>query len=212
MIKALYSYRRCPYAIRARMALRYSQISVEIREISLRLKPPSLLTISPKGTVPVLLYDDLVIEQSLEIMKWAIAINDPDAWYSKESESEIDNLININDGPFKKLLDSFKYQERSLDRNDLKKTEAVTEAVELLIQPLNLRLANSKFLLGDRITLADVAIFPFIRQFSMVDETWFINSEFHDLNKWLKYHLESPMFKDVMQKYPTWSDLPQEKK
>lgn len=212
MIKALYSYRRCPYAIRARMALRYSQISVEIREISLRLKPPSLLTISPKGTVPVLLYDDLVIEQSLEIMKWAIAINDPDAWYSKESESEIDNLININDGPFKKLLDSFKYQERSLDRNDLKKTEAVTAAVELLIQPLNLRLANSKFLLGDRITLADVAIFPFIRQFSMVDETWFINSEFHDLNKWLKYHLESPMFKDVMQKYPTWSDLPQEKK
>ena len=212
MSAVLYSYRRCPYAMRARMALSYSQIPVEIREISLREKPTSLLRISPKGTVPVFQQGNLVIEQSLEIMKWAIAQSDPDVWYPTDLELEIAYLINMNDGPFKKLLDSYKYPGRTLSEGYLTRSEALVSAVELFIAPLNQCLSRNKFLVSNQISLADIAIFPFIRQFSMVDQVWFANSGFHELNKWLWHHLESPLFNGVMQKYPTWNDIPQEKK
>lgn len=212
MSAVLYSYRRCPYAMRARMALSYSQIPVEIREISLREKPTSLLRISPKGTVPVFQQGNLVIEQSLEIMKWAIAQSDPDVWYPTDLEPEIAYLINMNDGPFKKLLDSYKYPGRTLSEGYLTRSEALVSAVELFIAPLNQCLSRNKFLVSNQISLADIAIFPFIRQFSMVDQVWFANSGFHELNKWLWHHLESPLFNGVMQKYPTWNDIPQEKK
>ena len=212
MSAVLYSYRRCPYAMRARMALSYSQIPVEIREISLRVKPTSLLSISPKGTVPVFHQGNLVIEQSLEIMKWAIAQHDPDAWYPTDLKSEIAYLIDTNDGPFKKLLDSYKYPERALIEGYQTPSEVLETAVELFVEPLNQCLSRNKFLVSNQISLADIAIFPFIRQFSMVDQVWFANSGFHELNKWLWHHLESPLFNGVMQKYPTWNDIPQEKK
>jgi len=212
MSAVLYSYRRCPYAMRARMALSYSQIPVEIREISLREKPTSLLRISPKGTVPVFHQGNLVIEQSLDIMKWAIAQSDPDVWYPTDLEQEIAYLINMNDGLFKNLLDSYKYPERRLSEGYLTRSEALVSAVELFIDPLNQCLSRNRFLVSDQISLADIAIFPFIRQFSMVDQVWFANSGFHELNKWLCYHLESPLFTGVMQKYPTWNDIPKEKK
>lgn len=211
MSAVLYSYRRCPYAVRARMALSYSQIPVEIREISLREKPTSLLKISPKGTVPVFQQGNLVIEQSLEIMKWAIAQSDPDVWYPTDLEPEIAYLINMNDGPFKKLLDGYKYPGRTLSEGYLTRSEALVSAVELFIDPLNQCLSRNKFLVSNQISLADIAIFPFIRQFSMVDQVWFANSGFHELNKWLWHHLESPLFNSVMQKYPIWNDIPQEK-
>lgn len=212
MSAVLYSYRRCPYAMRARMALSYSQIPVEIREISLREKPTSLLNISPKATVPVFHQGNLVIEQSLDIMRWALAQHDPDVWCQTDLEPEIAYLINMNDGPFKKLLDSYKYPERTSREGYPARPEALVSAVELFIDPLNQRLSRNKFLVSNQISLADIAIFPFIRQFSMVDQVWFDNSEFHELKKWLLYHLRSPLFNGIMQKYPTWNDIPQEKK
>lgn len=194
--------------MRARMALSYSQIPVEIREISLREKPTSLLSISPKGTVPVFHQGNLIIEQSLEIMKWAITQHDPDEWYFADLKSEIAYLIDMNDGPFKKLLDSYKYPERALSESHQTRSEVLEAAIELFVEPLNQRLSKNKFLVSNHISLADIAIFPFIRQFSMVDQVWFANSGFHELNKWLWHHLESPLFIGVMQKYPTWNDVP----
>jgi glutathione S-transferase len=194
------------------MALSYSQIPVEIREISLREKPAAMLMISPKGTVPVFHQGDLVIDQSLDIMKWAIAKNDPNVWYPTDLQTEIDYLISINDGPFKKLLDSYKYPERNLNSGQESRTDILESAIELFIRPLNQRLMTHMHLLSDQITLADIAIFPFIRQFSMVDPIWFESSGFHELNKWLCNHLESPLFIGVMQKYSTWKAIPQEKK
>lgn len=212
MTPVLYSYRRCPYAMRARMALSYAQIPVEIREISLREKPAAMLLISPKGTVPVFHQDNLVIDQSLEIMKWALAQNDPDVWYPTDLVSEISDLIEMNDGPFKKILDAYKYPERAIQAGHGERSKVLAMATELFIEPLNQLLTKNKYLLADRITLADIAIFPFIRQFSMVDPVWFLNSEYEELKNWLKYHIESPLFIGVMQKYPTWNDIPLEKK
>ena len=127
------------------MALSYSQIPVEIREISLREKPTSMLSISPKGTVPVFHRGNLVIEQSLDIMRWAIAQHDPDVWCPTDLKSEIAYLIDTNDGPFKKLLDSYKYPERALSEGYPTRTEVLEAAVELFVEPLNQRLSKNKF-------------------------------------------------------------------
>ncbi|MEY3848172.1 MAG: hypothetical protein RL615_1162 [Pseudomonadota bacterium] len=207
MTAALYSYRRCPYAMRARMALAYSGIAVEIREISLREKPASLLAISPKGTVPVLQNDDLVIEQSYEIMKWALKQSDPDCWLTAETEAVIDAWVAKNDGPFKKLLDQYKYPDR---HPDISLEETLTQATASFLGPINEQLTKSTYLLGSKVSLADIAIFPFVRQFAMVDPDWIDQSGLKLLKQWLNEHLESPLFLSVMQKYPTWHDPTQE--
>ena len=203
MTTVLYSYRRCPYAMRARMALAYSGIAVEIREISLREKPASMLAISPKGTVPVLQTDGLVIEQSYDIMKWALKQSDPDQWLSAETESVIDQWIEKNDGPFKKLLDQYKYPDRY---PNISLEETLSQAVTSFLSPINEQLKKSTYLLGPKISLADIAIFPFVRQFSMVDPEWVDQSGLKFLKQWLNEHLESSLFLSVMQKYPTWQD------
>ena len=203
MTTVLYSYRRCPYAMRARMALAYSGIAVEIREISLREKPASMLAISPKGTVPVLQTDGLVIEQSYDIMKWALKQSDPDQWLSAETESVIDQWIEKNDGPFKKLLDQYKYPDRY---PNISLEETLSQAVTSFLSPINEQLKKSTYLLGPKISLADIAIFPFVRQFSMVDPEWVDQSGLKFLKQWLNEHLESSLFLSVMQKYPTWYD------
>jgi glutathione S-transferase len=189
--------------MRARMALAYSGIGVEIREISLREKPTSLLAISPKGTVPVLQSDGLVIEQSYDIMKWALKQSDPDQWLSAQTESIIDQWVEKNDGPFKKLLDQYKYPDRypyiSLE-------ETLSQARSLFLGPINEQLKTSPYLLGSRISLADIAIFPFVRQFAMVDQEWMDQSGLVFLKQWLNERLESSLFLSVMQKYPTWHD------
>jgi len=210
MSAVLYSYRRCPYAMRARMALAYAQIPVEIREISLREKPASMLAISPKGTVPVLKADDLVIEQSLEIMFWALQKSDPDQWLKSSVLDEALQLIELNDGSFKALLDQYKYPERIKVSPSLTREAILEKAIQTFIAPLDERLGSQPFLLGDQLTIADIAIFPFIRQFAMVDKDWFDSAPFPHLKKWLDFHLESPLFLGVMQKYPTWQDLPLE--
>ena len=210
MSAVLYSYRRCPYAMRARMALAYAQIPVEIREISLREKPASMLASSPKGTVPVLKADDLVIEQSLEIMFWALQKSDPDQWLKSSVLDEALQLIELNDGSFKALLDQYKYPERIKVSPSLTREAILEKAIQTFIAPLEQRLVSQPFLLGNQLTIADIAIFPFIRQFAMVDKDWFDSAPFPHLKKWLEFHLESPLFSGVMQKYPTWQDLPLE--
>jgi glutathione S-transferase len=185
------------------MALAYSGIAVEIREISLREKPASLLAISPKGTVPVLQSNDLVIEQSYDIMKWALRQSDPDQWLSAKTESVIDEWVEKNDGPFKKLLDQYKYPDRY---PDISLEETLAQATSLFLSPINEGLKKSTYLLGPKISLADIAIFPFLRQFAMVDSEWIDQSGLNYLKQWLNEHLESPLFSSVMQKYPTWYD------
>ena len=199
----LYSYRRCPYAMRARMALVYSGIAVEIREISLREKPASMLAISPKGTVPVLHGEGLVIEQSYDIMKWALRKFDPDQWLSTETESLIDEWVAKNDGLFKKLLDQYKYPDRY---PDVQLEETLSQAVALFLSPINEQLKTKRYLLGPKVSLADIALFPFVRQFAMVDPDWIDQSGLNFLKEWLNEHIESPLFLGVMQKYPTWHD------
>ena len=189
--------------MRARMALAYSGLVVEIREISLREKPTSLLAISPKGTVPVLQSDDLVIEQSYDIMKWALKQSDPDQWLSAQTEPTIDQWVKKNDGPFKKLLDQYKYPDRY---PDISLEETLSQARSLFLGPINEQLKTSPYLLGSRISLADIAIFPFVRQFAMVDQEWMDQSDLHFLKQWLNERLESSLFVGVMQKYPTWHD------
>ena len=203
MTAVLYSYRRCPYAMRARMALAYSGIFVEIREISLREKPASMLAISPKGTVPVLQSDGLVLEQSYDIMKWALKQSDSDQWLSAETESVIDEWVEKNDGPFKKLLDQYKYPDRY---PDISLEETLSQATTSFLGPINEQLKKNAYLLGPKITLADIAIFPFVRQFAMVNPGWIDQSGLNFLKQWLNELLESPLFLSVMQKYPTWQD------
>lgn len=192
------------------MALAYAQIPVEIREISLREKPASMLAISPKGTVPVLQCGELVIEQSLEIMIWALQKSDPDQWLKSSFLDEAWQLIELNDGSFKALLDQYKYPERIKLSPSLTREAILEKAIQTFIAPLEERLGSQPFLFGEQISIADIAIFPFIRQFAMVDKEWFDLAPFFNLKKWLDFHLGSPLFLGVMQKYPTWQDLPLE--
>lgn len=197
----LYSYRRCPYAMRARMAIWAANIQVEVREISLREKPAHLLQISPKGTVPVLqLPDGTVLEQSLDIMQWALAQNDPQGWLNADPEA-VNALITINDGDFKKALDRYKYPDRYPEH-----TQAYyREQGEQFLQRLEAALEQHDYLLGHKPSMADVAIFPFIRQFAAVDAEWFASSLYPKLRGWLEGWLENPLFAQVMQKFPTYT-------
>ena len=198
----LYSYRRCPYAMRARMALKYAGIEFEHREIELRNKPKSMLVVSPKGTVPVLLVDGLVLEQSLDIMRWAIEQSDPDGWASVDNEiAQV--WIKKNDGYFKVLLDQYKYPNRHLE---LDPEEVLDEALQLMLLPMEQVLQHSPYLLGDKMTWVDIAIFPFIRQFSMVDIERFSQLPIPATKEWLAKHLESELFNSVMYKHPVWLD------
>jgi glutathione S-transferase len=198
----LYSYRRCPYAMRARMALKYAGIALEHREIELRNKPQSMLDASSKGTVPVLLIDKLVLDQSLDIMRWAINQSDPDGWGNIDDEIA-QTWIEKNDGRFKTLLDQYKYPNR---HPQLDPEAVLDEALQLMLLPIEKALQHSQYLLGSKITLVDVAIFPFIRQFSMVDPERFNQLPIPAAQKWLAKHLESELFNSVMQKHPVWLD------
>ena len=204
----LYSYRRCPYAMRARMALAYAGIPVEIREISLKEKPPSMVAISPKATVPVMQYGNLVLEQSLDIMRWALSQHDPDGWLTDENNMAVNTLIEVNDGSFKKILDQYKYPSRFPEVNPV---DVLTNALNQHLRPFNDQLKKTQFLLGAKLSMADVAIFPFIRQFHMVDETLFSLYQLEDLKKWLNDCIESDLFLSIMQKHPVWQDASLEK-
>lgn len=197
----LYSFRRCPYAMRGRMGLIQSGISVELREIVLRDKPQEMLDASPKGTVPVLILPDgTVIDESLDIMLWALQQNDPDNWLAHKEEAL--ELIAENDGWYKKALDRYKYPSRYPDED----CSGAQNDVQKFFHKLNEKLEQSSYLITEHITLADIAIFPFIRQGSKVDEEWFSALGFTNLENWLKGLTESTLFKTVMHKYKPWAN------
>jgi len=198
----LYSYRRCPYAMRARMALTYAGIELEHREIDLRNKPQSMLLVSPKGTVPVLCVDGIILEQSLEIMHWALAKSDPDGWDIVD-HSIAQAWVEKNDGPFKILLDQYKYPNRYAD---LKSEEVLSAINELMLLPMESALQARPYLLGNNISWVDIAIFPFIRQFAMVNPKQFDELPFPSIQKWLDQHIESELFHSVMSRHPIYLD------
>jgi glutathione S-transferase len=198
-MNTLYSFRRCPYAMRARMALRYSGVAVDIIEVSLKAKPAEMLALSPKGTVPVLSVDGQVIDESLAIMRWALAQNDPQDWLLKEDpagQALIAALIEENDQAFKVHLNRYKYAERYPDQ-----PMAVYRAEgEVFLRKLDELLDGRDYLLAGHPTLADVALMPFIRQFAHVDREWFAQTPYVRLKAWLQRFLESALFIGVMQK------------
>jgi len=198
----LYSFRRCPYAIRARLAVKVSGASVALREVVLRAKPGVLIAASPKATVPVLqLPDASVLEQSLDIMRWALQGHDPQRWLLTEEQPETQTLIDLNDGPFKQALDRYKYASRQPERPAHAWRD---EAVAVMLTPLNARLADRRFLLRDLPSLADMAIVPFVRQFACVDVAWFGHAPLPHLQAWLEGITASALFVSVMHKYAAW--------
>lgn len=203
-LPVLYSFRRCPYAMRARMALSYSGIAVELREIELKHKPAEMLAASAKGTVPVLILPDgRVVDESRDIMFWALAQNDPDNWMlrpSSELSKEAVNLIDQNDGEFKGYLDRYKYADRYPEYPE---THYRSQG-ERFLQQLDNRLQVTRYLLGDQLSVADVAVMPFIRQFAHVDINWFRQADYKALQVWLDERLASVLFNRVMNKYKPW--------
>ncbi len=184
------------------MALKYAGIDVEHREIDLRNKPQSMLARSPKGTVPVLCIGDVVLEQSVDIMRWAIEHSDP-AGLGNVDEVIAQNWINQNDGLFKILLDQYKYPNRY---PNLDQEAVLSEALKVMLLPMQQSLQNAQYLLGSKMTWVDVAIFPFIRQFSMVDPKRFERLPIPAIKRWLNQHLASELFNAVMHKHPVWMD------
>lgn len=197
----LYSFRRCPYAMRARLAIKVSGTSVELREVVLRHKPAALIAASPKATVPVLqLPDGTVLEQSLDIMRWALARHDPMGWMRLEERADVDALIAVNDGTFKQALDRYKYA----PRHPQCPAAAHRDAAVACLLPFNERLARHRFLLRDTPSLADMAIVPFVRQFALVDADWFAAAEVPHLRAWLDGIAATPLFEAVMPKFAAW--------
>jgi len=194
-MNTLYSFRRCPYAMRARMALRYSGVPVEIVEVSLKAKPAEMLAISPKGTVPVLEADGRVIDESLEIMRWALAQHDPDDWLLG-GDSRIAELIEANDQGFKVHLNRYKYAERYPEQP----MEVYRAEGAVFLQRLDGLLEGRDYLLSDHLSLADVALLPFVRQFAHVDREWFAQTPYVRLQAWLQRLLESNLFTSIMKK------------
>jgi len=188
--------------MRARMAIYKSGLKVELREIVLRDKPAHMLEISPKGTVPVLeLTDGKVIDESIDIMIYALGRQDPDEWLSGDQQVT-DALIKRNDGEFKNALDRYKYPGRYPDEDC---TNAFDRGAEIL-KDLNERIEKNGHLVEDYTTLADIAIFPFIRQFAAVDSKRFEDLNLKPLENWLDSHLESDLFKAIMPKFTPWQD------
>lgn len=194
-MNTLYSFRRCPYAMRARMALRYSGVPVDIVEVSLKAKPAAMLAISPKGTVPVLDANGQVIDESLEIMRWALAQHDPDDWLLN-GDSRIAELIETNDQVFKVHLNRYKYAERYPEQP----MEVYRAEGALFLQRLDELLEGRDYLLAGHPSLADIALLPFVRQFAHVDRDWFAQTPYVRLQAWLQRFLESELFTDIMKK------------
>lgn len=199
----LYSFRRCPYAMRARMALYTSNIAVELREVNLANKPVEMLAASSKGTVPVLVTTNEVIDESIDIIRWALSINDPQGWlsaYSAETISDMDLLIVENDTNFKQHLDHYKYADRFPEFSE----QHYREQGEIFLDLLEQRLKSSSYLFSEQISFADIAIFPFVRQFASVDKVWFEESPYTRLQRWLQSLIASNNFISVMAKFPNW--------
>lgn len=199
-VPLLYTYRRCPYAMRARMALLQAGVAFDAFEIVLRDKPAEMLALSPKGTVPVLrLPDGQVLEQSLDIMRWAfVGTGDTEGWWSRAQSPVNLALLAVCDGAFKQHLDRYKYPER-FDGVD-SKVHHREQAVNVLLKPLDAQLQSTGQLGGHAPCATDIAVFPFVRQFAAVDPAWFEAQPLPALQSWLYRWLEHPLFEAAMVK------------
>ena len=200
----LYSFRRCPYAMRARLGILFANLEVELREVVLKNKPAPMLAISPKGTVPVLQLaegDRRVIEESREILEWALAQNDPQGLLNSDLISA-NALIEQNDNEFKHWLDRYKYADRHPELTQFE----YRQKGEVFLQVLERLLAKHKYLLGENISIADIAILPFVRQFAHVDREAFYSLPYPNLQQWLSDWLEQPVFQQIMVKFQPWQE------
>lgn len=194
----LYSFRRCPYAMRARLAIAASGTTCAVREIKLQDKAAAFLAASPKGTVPVLHTNTGVIEESRDIMHWALAQNDPEGWRCEPAKGA--TLVDLIEGPFKTALDHTKYAVRF---PDLDAAAERAKAAEILIK-IDAQLTDQKWLYGPSPRLTDMAILPFVRQFANTDRTWFDAQSWPHLRRWLDAFTASERFATIMHKYPIW--------
>lgn len=218
----LYSLRNCPYAMRARLAIYKSKQVVELRDIVLKNKPAAMLAASPKATVPVLVLSANkgvnadVLDESLEIMLWALAQSDPlnllriQVLESHTASSELEpstkltgilRLISLFDDEFKTCLEAYKCAKRYHETN----LDDCRQACEVYIQNLEQRLSKHRYLFDENESLADLALLPFIRQFARIERQWYLQSPYPEVKRWLNQYLQSPMFTKVMAKYPLWS-------
>jgi len=198
----LYSFRRCPYAMRARLALAVSGTRCELREVKLSAKPPEMIDASPKATVPVLVRPDATVtDESLDIMRWALANRDPESWLARDDEA----LVAANDGPFKHDLDGYKYPDRHGGAAIAHRENGLA-----FLRVLDARLADTGQLCGPVRGFADAAIMPFVRQFAMIDPPWFESlgksgQPLAHLQAWLTGHLASALFNAIMIRVPPWA-------
>lgn len=195
MTTVLYNFRRCPYAMRARLALASAGTRVELREVVLRDKPEAFLEVSPSGTVPCLALTEAVIDESLDIMVWALRQNDPEAWLDMP-DGGFDWIARC-DGPFKQALDRTKYGSRYPDEDP----SAHRAKAAIFLSDLNTQIGSWVF---DKPGLADYAILPFVRQFAFIDKGWFDAQDWPALQGWLDRFLTSDRFEYIMQKHPQW--------
>lgn len=209
VLPVLYSFRRCPYAMRARLAISYAQRQVALREILLSDKPKQLLDISPKATVPVLqLADGSVIDESFDIMLWALKQADPDGWLQYGNEDSASSILTWlvfetdAEGHFKQSLDRYKYFERYPERS----MESYRSEGEAFIAKLENRLLGQDYLSGAKKSLADMVVLPFVRQFVHVDSAWFTQRPYPNVQRWLAAFTDSRLFFSVMKKYPAWQE------
>ena len=194
----LYSFRRCPWAIRARMALAHTQISVELREILLSERPDELYAISSKGTVPVLeLEDGQVIDESFDIIMWALNQTNTD-WMEINPDQQL-KMIHANDHEFKPWLDKYKYHQRHPEHTK----EYYQDQCDAFLSNYNEILKMQPYLIGEKIQLLDVAVFPFVRQFAFVDLQYF-ETKYFNLNQWVLARKDSGLFNSIMDKYIQW--------
>ena len=207
MSAILYTYRRCPYAMRARMALLHAGVAYQAHELtSLRDKPPAMLALSPKGTVPVLLLPTgEVLEQSLDIMRWAFAsTQDADGWWARAQSADNQKLLALCDADFKHHLDRYKYPQRYSDT--LGAQHHANQAVSVLLEPLEAQLTGHSQLGGANPCAADIGIFPFVRQFAAVEPDWFEALPLPAVRAWLAAWLQSTLFEQAMQKAAKTAD------
>jgi len=193
----LYSFRRCPWAMRARLALRYAGCEVQIEEVAMKHKPAALLALSPKGTVPVLDTGAGVLEESLDIMRWALQRNDPQDWQllaDPAAAQQAEALIARNDSTFKAQVNLYKYAERYPEHS----REHYRQQAEAWLVELEALLEGRAYLLADHPSLADAALLPLMRQFAGVEPQWFAEAAYPRVRSWLEGWLGSDLFKAVM--------------
>lgn len=205
----LYSFRRCPFAIRARIAIYFSNIRVEIREVLLKNKPDEMLALSSKGTVPVLLTNRKVIDESLDVMIWALSIEDEEDLLAplKENKKYVFDFISFYDKEFKDNLDKYKYSSRYINCDEFMGKMIHRDLAEKQLIDLNTQLKekNSIYIYKDKLSIIDISIFPFVRQFRIADIEWFDrNKKLQFVNRWLNNLVTSKFFSKVMMKYKVW--------